>query len=102
MSRVACVAISVARQGCDQALEKELLALVGPTLKEHGVINYAMHRDLDDPRRFVCIELWQDRASFDAHCNAPHVQEYLRRASGLIEHSEYFPLGQITAVPGGH
>jgi len=40
-----------------------------------GCVSYAFHRDLEDPDRYVSVELWEDQASLDAHFQAPHLAE---------------------------
>jgi quinol monooxygenase YgiN len=95
MSEVSCVAITIAKPGNEERVARELEKLIGPVHRETGVLQYEMHRDLDNPRRFVFIERWKDRASFDAHCNAPHVVEYIRSVEGLLEHAEFYPLKKV-------
>ena len=95
MTQVSCVAITLAKPGCENRVEAALAALIEPVRREKGVIQYEMHRDLENPRRFVFIELWEDRETFDAHCAAPHIMTYLDKTRDLIEHSEFFPMERL-------
>ena len=49
-----------------------------------GCVSYAFHVDLEDPDRFVSVEVWQDQASLDAHFQTPHLVELLGKAGDLL------------------
>jgi quinol monooxygenase YgiN len=54
----------------------EVLAQAAATSRgDAGCVSYAFHRDLEDPDRYVSVEVWQDQASLDAHFQAPHLAE---------------------------
>ncbi len=53
MSEIAVVAISVAKPGYEERLREALEGIVGPTRKEQGALQYDLHRDMQEPRRFV-------------------------------------------------
>jgi len=95
MTRVSCVAITLAKPGCEDHVQAALAALIEPVHQERGVIQYEMHRDVENPRRFVFIEQWEDRETFDAHCVAPHIIAYLDETRELIEHSEFFAMERL-------
>jgi len=95
MTEVACIAISVAKSGYEDRLYEALEGLIEPTRREQGVLQYEMHRDLDEPRRFVFIERWEDADSFWAHVNSAHVAAYLAKVDGWLEHSEFHPLKKL-------
>ena len=38
-----------------------------------GCLSYAFAQDVEDPDHFVSVELWQDKASLDAHATQPHI-----------------------------
>ena len=95
MTEVACVAISVAKPGHESELCKALESLIEPTRNEKGVLQYEMHRDLGEPRRFVFIERWENADSFWAHVNSTHVAAYLNEVDGWLEHSEFHALKKL-------
>lgn len=78
------IAIMKAQPGKESALKQELLALVAPTRKESGCINYDLHQDLETPAKFVFHENWTDRAHLDAHLNTPHLQAFRSKAKDLL------------------
>jgi quinol monooxygenase YgiN len=85
MPEVSAIAISVAVPGCEEKLANALDALLAPTRKEQGVLQYEMFRDLNEPRCFVFIERWENEETFNAHCNSPHVDAYLKQTEGWVE-----------------
>ena len=89
MTEVACIAITVAREGCVDHIYQALQDLIKPTRHEPGFIQYDLHRDMNNPRGFVFYERWLDETTFNAHCNSPHVIAYLNRTKEWIEHSEF-------------
>jgi quinol monooxygenase YgiN len=50
-----------------------------------GCLSYAFHVDLEDPDRYVSVEVWQDQASLDAHFQAPHLAELFAVAGDLLD-----------------
>lgn len=92
MSKVSCVAVTIAKPGREERVRDALVELVASVREEAGCLRYEMHRDLDNRARFVCMELWQDRESFDRHCQAPHIMAYLKAHEDDIESTEFSPL----------
>jgi quinol monooxygenase YgiN len=69
--------------GRERELESELRALLVPTRKELGCLTYELHRDGEDPHRFMFYEKFESQAALDAHIHSPHFQKFLAyRAAG--------------------
>ncbi len=49
-----------------------------------GCVSYAFHVDLEDPDRYVSVEVWQDQASLDAHFTSPHLAELFTAGADLF------------------
>jgi quinol monooxygenase YgiN len=49
-----------------------------------GCVSYAFHVDLEDPDRYVSVEVWKDQASLDAHFATPHLAELFAAAADLF------------------
>ncbi len=68
--------------------EDEALALVGElvdaTHDEAGCLAYALHRDLDDPRRFVLVERWTSPVALEAHLLQAHTRAFSERIGALV------------------
>jgi quinol monooxygenase YgiN len=73
-----------AKPGKEAELEKALLALVEPTTKEDGCLNYDLHRETDDAGHFVFYENWTSREALDRHLAAPHLEAFRARAENLL------------------
>ena len=74
-----------AKPGKADALEAALIALVGPTREEDGVLQYHVHRDRADPDLFVFYEVWESVAHLEAHLLQPYVQDFLATRHMLLE-----------------
>src|SRR6476620_4145581 len=78
------VAIMKARPEKEAALKQEVMALVAPTRKESGCVNYDLHQDVGDPGRFIFHENWTSKEHLDAHLNSPHLQAFKAKADNLL------------------
>ncbi len=81
------VAEMVAKPGREQDLRRELLALVEPTRKEQGCVQYDLHVSTEEPGRFVFYENWNSKEDLARHAASPH----LTRLGTVI--------GDLTAEP---
>lgn len=73
-----------------------LLALVAPTLKENGCIDYVLHQSNDNPQIFFFYENWTDRESLENHLANEHVAAFSAKAEELLaEPAELFFLSKI-------
>src|SRR4051812_2947404 len=63
--------------GKEEHLLGLLSALVEPTRGEAGCIAYELHRDLEDPGRFMFYERFASQEALDAHAAAPHFQHFV-------------------------
>lgn len=74
-----------ARPGEGDALAARLLALVGPSRAEPGVLEYHLHRDRDDPDRFAFYEVFASFDDFNAHLATPHMQAFLADMAAVVD-----------------
>jgi quinol monooxygenase YgiN len=74
-----------AKAGKEHELKTELLALLTPTRKENGCLNYDLHEDPNDNGRFLFYENWESQGDLDKHINSAHVQNFFKHAPSLIE-----------------
>ena len=69
--------------GREQDLERELRALLAPTRSEAGCLTYELHRDPENPAKFMFFEKFKNQAALDEHVNAPYFKNFLNyRAKG--------------------
>ncbi len=74
----------VAKPGKENALRVALLALIEPTRKEAGFLQYDLHADNDKPGHFLFYENWVSKAHLDAHLASPHLKAFLARQDELL------------------
>jgi quinol monooxygenase YgiN len=77
-----------AKEGQHLLLEAELRALVGPTRKEEGCLQYDLHRGADQPGTFLFHEVWESREHHTAHTRTPHFLRWNARKDSLLASKE--------------
>jgi quinol monooxygenase YgiN len=82
------VAFLRAKEGQQILLEAELRALVGPSRKEEGCLQYDLHRGLDHPGTFLFHEVWESREHHAAHTRTLHFLRWNARKDALIAMKE--------------
>lgn len=78
------VASFKAKNGMEQAALEELGALLSPTRKEAGCIQYDLHRSTDDPGVFVFYENWKSKQDLEKHLAMPYLQALLGKVEELF------------------
>jgi len=74
-----------AKSGKEQELREALEALIEPTSKEKGYVNYDLHQGVEDSRWFFFYENWDSAEDLDAHLGAPHLVEFAGRLDELLD-----------------
>ncbi len=77
-----------AKEGQHLLLEAELRALVSPTRKEDGCLQYDLHRGADQPGTFLFHEVWESREHHAAHTRTPHFLRFNARKDSLLASKE--------------
>ena len=77
-----------AKDGQHLLLEAELRALVGPTRKEEGCLQYDLHRGADHPGTYLFHEVWESREHHVAHTRTPHFLRWNARKDALLAGKE--------------
>ncbi len=78
------VAEMQAKPGKEDALRRATLALIEPTRREDGCVQYDLHVHTTDPARFVFYENWTSQAHLDRHAASAHVQEFRAAIADLV------------------
>ncbi len=84
MEEIVMIATLQAKPGHHEELEKELKLLAKGTCKEPGCLRYALHRDAENPSRFVMIEHWASKDAMNVHTSLPHFLRYRKNAVPLL------------------
>ncbi|MDD2321789.1 MAG: putative quinol monooxygenase [Geobacteraceae bacterium] len=82
--QVTIIAKATAKQGKQDQVKKELLALIDPTRSEAGCINYSLHQDSDNDAVFMFYENWTSKEALEQHLQTPHLQGLLGKADELL------------------
>jgi quinol monooxygenase YgiN len=77
-----------AKEGQHILLEAELRALISPTRKEEGCLQYDLHRCADQPGTFLFHEVWETREHHTAHTRTPHYLRWNARKDALLASRE--------------
>ncbi|MCC6465942.1 MAG: antibiotic biosynthesis monooxygenase [Planctomycetes bacterium] len=76
-----------AKPGKEQVVEAELRALVAPTRRETGCLNYDLHVSQTEKGVFLFYENWTSREALDAHARSPHMNAWRVRQPELLAHA---------------
>ena len=82
---VTVVAEAIAKAGKESEARQLLLALLEPTRKEEGCIQYDPHELNDKPGHFIFYENWASQAALDAHLKSPHIVSAFAKIPELFE-----------------
>jgi quinol monooxygenase YgiN len=82
--QVTVFALVKAKSGMEETVKKELSALVAPTLKEEGCINYDLHQSLDLKGHFRFYENWTSKELLDRHLESGHVKRFIAKVDQLL------------------
>jgi quinol monooxygenase YgiN len=63
--------------GQEEKLAEQLRALVAPTRLEAGCLAYELHRDPENPGKFMFYERFCSQAALDEHLATPHFKAFL-------------------------
>ncbi|HWY07504.1 MAG TPA: putative quinol monooxygenase [Candidatus Acidoferrales bacterium] len=77
-----------AKEGQHILLEAELRALIAPTRKEEGCLQFDLHGCADQPGAFLLHEVWEAREHHTAHTRTPHYLRWNARKDALLASRE--------------
>ena len=78
------VAEMQAQPGKEEALRRAVLALIEPTRREDGCVQYDLHVHTGDPARFVFYENWTSQADLDRHAASAHLKKFGAATADLL------------------
>jgi len=85
---VTLVVLLRSKEGQQLLVEAEIRALVGPTRREAGCLQYDLHHSLDQPSLFFLHEVWATREHHTAHTKTPHFLRWNARKDSLLASRE--------------
>lgn len=79
-----------AKEGQEEALRAQLIAVVEPSRQDEGNLRYEMFADRNDPRRFVFVEHWASpEAQHRHHTESEHIRRFNADGAGAVEKIEF-------------
>ena len=94
--QIRVVAFVTVQPGTEARMEAAARACIEETRREPGCLSYVLHRDLENPRRFVFVETWRDAAALDGHFKQPHLAALMAEAQPIADGSiEIMRLSEI-------
>jgi quinol monooxygenase YgiN len=66
-----------AAAGQEENLAEQLRALVAPTRAEAGCLTYELHRDPQNPSKFMFYERFRSQAALDEHLASPYFKAFV-------------------------
>jgi quinol monooxygenase YgiN len=82
---ITVVAVMHAKPGKEDELRRAALALVDPTRKEQGCVQYDLHVHLVDSAWIIFYENWASIEDLERHGASPHLSAFRAIAPGLVE-----------------
>ncbi len=79
--KVTVVARIRAKEGMEEKVKQELMALVSPTRSEKGCINYDLHQSVGNKSLFMFYENWASKRDLDEHPEMPYIKSHMEKAS---------------------
>ena len=83
-SAIRLLAFLEAKEGKETELERILLDLIPPTLKEPGNIAYVPHKSIENPRAFMFDELWENEKAIEEHFKQTHMTNLIEKLNPLL------------------
>lgn len=79
-----------AKQGKEEELRRDLVAVVEPSRTEDGNLRYELFVDQGDPGRFVFVEHWASaEARHEHHTKGPHILHFHANGIANVERAEF-------------
>jgi len=90
MSELVVVVSLRAKPGQEDALRRDLAAVVEPSRQEDGSLRYDLFVDQNDPGRFVFVEHWASREQREKHHNdGPHIRHFQAHGAENVAEMEF-------------
>jgi quinol monooxygenase YgiN len=83
-NQVTVLALVKAKEGMEETVRNELMALVTPTQSEVGCVNYDLHQSAEDKSVFMFYENWNSMEDLERHRGSAHLKAFRDKAGGLL------------------
>lgn len=79
-----------AKEGKEDALERQLRTLAIASRAEPGCLAFALHRSAEEPGNFFLHEIWASESALAQHRQTPHFQRWVGLQSAILESRRRF------------
>lgn len=83
--KVTVVARIKAKEGMEEKVKQELMALRGPTRSEKGCVKYELHQSIENKSLFMFYENWASQQDLDKHLKMPYMKSHMEKASEILD-----------------
>jgi quinol monooxygenase YgiN len=85
MAELKIVATIVAKKAFQSELEQILRTVVNETRKEEGNVSYELHQELQNPLKYIIIEVWKSQQAIDKHNESVHFKAFVAAIDGKVD-----------------
>lgn len=85
MNNIRLIATIVAKENHENEVVSACKAMVKPSYKDEGCIQYEFHKDTTQPRTFIFFEIWKDQNAIDKHNETEHMKAFVENLKDKIE-----------------
>lgn len=85
MSKLMIIATIVVKESALELIKPIFKDVVDATRREEGNISYELNQDINQPNKFVMVEVWSSQNAIDAHNASDHFQKFAADAKDLLE-----------------
>lgn len=85
-------------KGKEDEMEKALLAIIPDVKGEENTLIYTLHKDMNDPTKFLFYEKYTDADALTFHSSTPHFKALFKTIKPLL--AEEPKIGLFTELAG--
>ncbi|MBG3021666.1 putative quinol monooxygenase [Proteus sp. WDL240414] len=85
MNNVRLIATIVAKENHENEVLSACKAMIKPSHKDEGCIQYELHKDTTQPRTFIFFEIWENQSAIDKHNETAHMKAFVENLKDKIE-----------------
>lgn len=85
MSEIRIVATIIAKNQDIEFVKAAAKAIVEPSNRDEGCIQYELHQDNNNLNTFVFFEIWKNQASLDKHNVTTHLKDFLEKIKDKVD-----------------
>ncbi|MDR2840060.1 MAG: antibiotic biosynthesis monooxygenase [Paludibacter sp.] len=85
MSELKIVATIVAKPKFQDELLKVFHTVVDETRKEDGNVSYELHQDINNPLKYIILEVWKSQDAINLHNESTHFKAFVAAVEGKTD-----------------